>query len=112
MTNLTIEIIVTISYLVGFSFNFGISFAYLQRSRLESNKTQKLPPTKGDYLRALTTSLPSIFGILGILKVSCFPRYGWKITPGESKNLNWLYKYNKKLLLNDSGYKSIWGDSQ
>lgn len=111
MTSLTIEIII-ISYLVGFSLNFGISFAYLQRSRLESNKTQKLPPAKGDYLRALTTSLPSIFGILGILKVSSFPRYGWKITPGEYKHNNWLYEYNKRLLLNDGAYKSIWGDSQ
>lgn len=100
-----------IAYLIGFGLNFGIAFAYLQRSRLESSIPQKLPTAKNDYLRALTTSLPSIFGTLGILKVSNFPRYGWKITPRERKHSNWLYEYNKRLLLNDCAYKSIWGDS-
>ena len=111
LLNIFIIKISIIVYLVGFCFNFGIAFAYLQRSRLEYNKTKKLPPVKNDYLRALTTSLPSIFGTLGILKVSHFPRYGWKITSGESWHSDWLYEYNKRLLLNDGAYKSIWGDS-
>lgn len=98
-------------YLISFGINFGIAFAYLQRSRLDSNVSQKLPPAKNDYLHALTTSLPGIFGTLGILKVSRYPRYGWKITPGEYKYSSWVHEYNKRLLLNDGAYKSIWGDS-
>lgn len=108
--NHIIEVLI-ISYLIGFGINFGIAFAYLQRSRLEYSLSKKLPPAKNDYLRSLTTSLPSIFGTLGILKVSHFPRYGWKITLGEYKYSNWLYEYNKRLLLKDCAYKSIWGDS-
>lgn len=107
--NIPVIEILIIAYLIGFCFNFGMTFAYLQRSRLESSKTQKLPPVKNDYLRALTTSLSGIFGTLSILKVSNFPRYGWKIAPGEyNKNNNWAYEYNKRILLNDGVYKSIW----
>lgn len=102
---------IIIVYLISFGINFGISFAYLQRSRFESSKIQKLPPAKNDYLRALTTSLPGIFGTLGIFKVSGYTRYGWKITPGEHSNSRWKYEYNKRILLNDGAYKSIWGDS-
>lgn len=110
LNSFLIEILI-IAYLVGFCFNFGMAFAYLQRSRLESSEIQKLPPIKNDYLRALTTSLSGIFGTLGILKVSNFPRYGWKIIPGEYGDSNWVYEYNKRILLNDGAYKSIWGDS-
>lgn len=109
-SNSSIIGILVIVYLIGFVINFGISFAYLQRSRLESGKTQKLPPAKDDYLRALTTSLAGIFGTLGVLKISCFPRYGWKITSGEYKHNNWLCEYKRRLLLNNGAYKSIWGD--
>lgn len=108
--NIIIEALIAF-YLIGFSLNFGMSFAYLQRSRLEFSDEQKLPPAKKDYLRALTTSLPGIFGTLGIIKVSNFPKYGWKIVSGEHKYSNWAYEYNKRLLLNDGAYKSIWGDS-
>lgn len=111
MPNYFIIELLIIAYLISFGFNFGLSFAYLQRSRLECNKEQKLPPPKNDYLRALTTSLPGIFGTLSVLKVTHFPKYGWKITPGELICSNWLYEYNKRLLLNDGAYKSIWRDS-
>ena len=99
---------IVVVYLISFGINFGISFAYLQRSRLESSDVQKLPPAKSDYLRALATSLPGIFGTLGVLKVSRYPRYGWKITSGEHIRSRWQYEYNKRLLLNDGAYKSIW----
>lgn len=118
LENYTLEIIIAV-YLLFFGLNFGISFAYLQRSKLENSLYKKLPPISGDYIHSFIVSLPGQFGIVGVMKASHFPKYGWKIMPGEGKYSKWIVEYEKRWICNyknelpsDNGtYKSIWGNS-
>ena len=104
-------ILLITGYLLTFVLNFGMVFAYLQRSKLEDDSCKHLPITKDDCCHALITSLPGPFGILSIFGSCNFFKYGWKITPGEC-NGKWSYIYDKRMLVtpsNSSGlYKSIW----
>ena len=99
--------IILIHYLLFIILDFGIVFAYLQRSDLSNNE---LPNTGTNYLRALTISLPGPFGTLSIIKLCKFPIYGWTLLPGESEKSKRLYEQRIERMLYNGKYDSIWRD--